>query len=896
MLVALSCLLNMHISYGQTIDGTFTDPLPLRPAKINCIKVFNDNKILLGGDITFYKSERVNNLIRLNSDNTLDKAFNFEGNKSVKIRKMGFLSTGDIIILGNFEREPDVISEKWSLYHLSPDGILKKEIDTLLNCGSIAIQTDDKILVTADASTSSGISHHLYRFNSDFTPDVSFNNTVLANGLVSDVKTLNNKIYICGLFSTINGTTRNGIAVLNNNGSIDTSFDPKQGTTDALYSLTVQPDGKILLGKTFINMFNGVKFYGMIRLKPDGSIDYGFNPPHLNSPTSEIIIKDTSIFVAAHTLSSESLLLKLNSTGLADPNFTPVKLDAFAFNNFCAGFSDNGIIFNSSITTGSKFGLSACDFQGRKITTFTPEVSRFGVISAGDYFNGKLLISGDFMKVNNVSTYGIALLDKNGVADDHFVLTTNPGKVQQIQIINDTTFFISTFSSFLKLDANAKILRNFDFQIPYKLYEILKFKVLKDGNIMAADANGIARLKSDGTEDISFNTGTGISNSCTGIDFDMQGDKIIYGSDFNSFNGTNVPKLVRLNSNGSLDLSFNPGSGADGTVLRTKVLASGEIIVGGWFTHFNGKDTPHGIVKLSKDGHLDSTFLSNQNKASFFSPIVPFETKVEQIDSTIYFKNKSSVISFNLDGTFNNQFVVPATITTVNDIVSGKDTVQGTGKRKSLSGSKTNSNLFIMGSFKKSNNSDPTFIMKLNLDTKTTLPILSVSASSLNIIAAENSTSTFNISSNISWDVTSNQQWLSVSLGWGSNNSTITVTASANTMNSPRTAIVTISGFGVPSRTITVVQDAELMSVAEISNANIKLWPVPVKDILHLSFSETDQPLYLELLFSNGLNLYSSQLNSGKSEIDMTKFDPGIYYIKIITYDKKVIIRKIIKQ
>jgi hypothetical protein len=85
-------------------------------------------------------------------------------------------------------------------------------------------------------------------------------------------------------------------------------------------------------------------------------------------------------------------------------------------------------------------------------------------------------------------------------------------------------------------------------------------------------------------------------------------------------------------------------------------------------------------------------------------------------------------------------------------------------------------------------------------------PELSVSSSTLSIAALENSTITFNINSNISWSVASNQTWLKISSSSGSNNATITLTAKANTSSTKRTATVTISGTGATSQTITITQ------------------------------------------------------------------------------------------
>lgn len=82
---------------------------------------------------------------------------------------------------------------------------------------------------------------------------------------------------------------------------------------------------------------------------------------------------------------------------------------------------------------------------------------------------------------------------------------------------------------------------------------------------------------------------------------------------------------------------------------------------------------------------------------------------------------------------------------------------------------------------------------------------LSVSPNTLNIAAANGSTASFNVTSNINWTVASNQTWLSVNPTNGSGNGTVTLTVEANP-TSARNATVTISGKGVNSQTISVHQ------------------------------------------------------------------------------------------
>src|SRR5206468_1632456 len=64
--------------------------------------------------------------------------------------------------------------------------------------------------------------------------------------------------------------------------------------------------------------------------------------------------------------------------------------------------------------------------------------------------------------------------------------------------------------------------------------------------------------------------------------------KIIIGGDFTTYSGTTRNRIARINADGTLDASFNPGTGASGTVYSTAVQSDGKIIIEGSFTSYNG--------------------------------------------------------------------------------------------------------------------------------------------------------------------------------------------------------------------------------------------------------------------------------------------------------------------
>ena len=128
-----------------------------------------------------------------------------------------------------------------------------------------------------------------------------------------------------------------------------------------------------------------------------------------------------------------------------------------------------------------------------------------------------------------------------------------------------------------------------------------------------AARNHIARLNADGSLDTTFDPGTGTNDDgdhspTGGYPIALQADgKILVGGDFTSYDGTARNRIARLNTDGSLDLSFDPGTGADNRVDAIAIQADGKIIVGGWFSSYKGTARAR-LARLDPNGDLDPSY------------------------------------------------------------------------------------------------------------------------------------------------------------------------------------------------------------------------------------------------------------------------------------------------
>jgi hypothetical protein len=114
------------------------------------------------------------------------------------------------------------------------------------------------------------------------------------------------------------------------------------------------------------------------------------------------------------------------------------------------------------------------------------------------------------------------------------------------------------------------------------------------------------------------------------------------------------------------------------------------------------------------------------------------------------------------------------------------------------------------------------------------------------IESKEGSKTTIDISSNIAWKATSNQPWLTVSLASGTGNQTLTFTANANTQDTIRTAIVTVSSEGIDPQIIIITQEALITDVSEIVQniAQLTCYPNPFTDQVSI---EIHNPKHIKL-------------------------------------------------
>lgn len=284
--------------------------------------------------------------------------------------------------------------------------------------------------------------------------------------------------------------------------------------------------------------------------------------------------------------------------------------------------------------------ISRLNVDGSLDNTFNSGIGANSSIS--DFIlqsDGKIIIAGAFTSYNSVARNKIARLNSDGSLDSAFILgngtaiNIDSGGIESIAIRPDNKIMIG--GSF------TTNLTGFN------------------------PTDRLARLNSDGSFDLSFQSGSGPNSSVESIIIQPDG-KILLGGDFTSYRNLSRKGICRINDDGSIDGTFNPGTGISGGSFKNiNLLTDGSIFIYGAFTSYDGT-AKNCIAKLNSNGSLDINFDTvintsyNAHKGIYSIYVLPND-KIIVGGSWFYFPSQSglghpNIARLNSDGSFDSSF------------------------------------------------------------------------------------------------------------------------------------------------------------------------------------------------------------------------------------------------
>jgi uncharacterized delta-60 repeat protein len=364
-LATLSALLLLTVETQAQCALDAFNPNP--DGRVNVIIIQPDGKILIAGDFNTVAPNggppvARHNLARLNPDGTLDLAFDCDANCNVgggggEVLAMALQADGKVVLGGNFTTVGGQTRRFIGRVNGTTGVVDSFNPDAQDDVSALAVQADGKVLAGGSFLSIGGQPRN-YLARLDGTTGAADSWDPNADGFVlAIVLQQDGKILAGGNFTNIGGQRRTLIARFDPTTGLADSFDPSPFGTGYVFvgSIALQGDGRILVGGQFTTIGGQVR-RRIARLDPTTGLADSFNPnalgsvPHVYSiavqPDGKILAGGFFTNIGGQP---RTFIARLDgSTGLADsfnPHSSGVAVRALALR------ADGKILANGSFTS-----------------------------------------------------------------------------------------------------------------------------------------------------------------------------------------------------------------------------------------------------------------------------------------------------------------------------------------------------------------------------------------------------------------------------------------------------------------------------------------------------------------------------------------------------------------
>ena len=717
-LLAVCCSLPVAATAATVLDSTFKPVLAITGTVRAIAPLPSGGQMMVIGDFTSVSGASCKHIARLNADGSVDTSFRlsteFEVNRidAVAVQPDGKILIGGQLFYYGYE------SSRTFLFRLHADGSWDKSFDAggyVYSTGTpygldgtvwaISVEPGGKILVGGEFAAPRS---HIARLNADGSVDPAFTPGAGADDTVTHIaRQANGGIIIGGGFSSVNGTTKKGIARLGANGALDTAAFGAGLSGGTVQALAVQSDDKVLIGGDFGWFNNDTSVPKLIRTTAAGVLDDTFTQgvpqfeggsipaaSYFEAITSLLALPDkiivggwhSSIIFNGRPLYHDARIYILQAGDGAYVNGTTFNgdhTDVFALARRSDGAAIAGGSFVQLAYETDAYFYGLCRLSGQYYNpdaSFKPIVGgQADVRALASQPDGKIIAGGDIFLANGVVHKGVVRLNSDGTLDSTLTVPAlTGGIVKGILLRDDGSIVIG--GSFYRIaggsDYDDVALLSPTGSLVSRGYVggVNALAWYPDNKVLAAmpHSPGIRRLNADLTVDGTFDPGSGISNTQQ-PDYEMdrvnavavqKDGKILVAGSFLSFNGVTCQNIVRLNADGSLDGSFAfPVFTMFYTRSELFALAlqtDGKILIAGRFSTVNGVAVPT-VARLNADGSLDTTFKTpfQDSGSAAYAVSVQGDGKI-LVGGNIQLVNESSIfnglVRLNADGSRDTSF------------------------------------------------------------------------------------------------------------------------------------------------------------------------------------------------------------------------------------------------
>lgn len=295
-------------------------------------------------------------------------------------------------------------------------------------------------------------------------------------------------------------------------------------------------------------------------------------------------------------------------TPFLDPSIKFVKT-MNTFNK--VGESTDGKVWYT--TTNTKNVLNFLNTDG-SINAFSQDLG--GVVNAiVPTTDNKVLIGGNFTTYNStIVSARLLRLNTDGTRDFTFSASANANEITALLLMPNGKIMVgrntqisrlnadgSTDTAFATVTTNGKI-NEFCMSASGKIFAVGTFT-----SVNSITKNRAILINTDGTIDTTFNIGTGFNAEVKGIKRTSTNNLYIIGA-FSNYNGATVNRFVKLNETGILNTAFNNTlAGFNDNPITVEVSNNDKLLIGGLFTMFNTINVKN-FVFINEDGTINPSF------------------------------------------------------------------------------------------------------------------------------------------------------------------------------------------------------------------------------------------------------------------------------------------------
>jgi hypothetical protein len=309
------------INYQGAVATNFNIGTSAANGPLTSVSGLSNGKFIIAGNFnSFHNTGNIGNITRLNSNATLDvstvsvinqtpalpaggldtvPSYNGAVQGDQNIVKTFITSTGNVIAVGNISSYTTISypqSTRLGFYYIYKKifSVMRTDqngvLDTTYNYGTSRtganaivndayLEPDDKLVMVGNFTSFNGkAANYIVRLDVNGNSDPTYNSGSGANGKINTVQynATTHRAMITGNFTTYNGIACPGIAMLNDDGSVDPTFVFRQFSGGQVTFARMLNTSKVLVAGTF-DTYDNVSRPGFLLLNADGSAVQTFN-------------------------------------------------------------------------------------------------------------------------------------------------------------------------------------------------------------------------------------------------------------------------------------------------------------------------------------------------------------------------------------------------------------------------------------------------------------------------------------------------------------------------------------------------------------------------------------------------------------------------------------------